>query len=40
METMIKIQNLEFTYGKQKILDNVNVDFPEAKLSIVMGKKW
>lgn len=38
MEAMIKIQNLEFTYGKQKILDNVNVDFPDAKLSIVMGK--
>ncbi|WP_413533133.1 ABC transporter ATP-binding protein [Empedobacter brevis] len=38
MKTIVNIQNLSFTYGKEKILNDVNVNFSEAKLSVVMGK--
>ena len=38
MKTIVNIQNLSFTYGKDKILNDVNVNFSEAKLSVVMGK--
>jgi len=38
MKAIVNIQNLSFTYGKDKILNDVNVNFSEAKLSVVMGK--
>jgi len=34
MKAIVNIQNLSFTYGKDKILNDVNVNFSEAKLSV------
>jgi len=38
MSKSIHIENLSFAYGKDPILRNVNVSFPEEKLSVILGR--
>jgi phosphate transport system ATP-binding protein len=33
----ISIQNLNMWFGKQKILNNVNIEIPENKLTVILG---
>lgn len=34
---MIKIENLEVMYGKKKILNNINLEIPENKITVIIG---
>ncbi|OOG20227.1 iron ABC transporter [Sphingobacterium sp. CZ-UAM] len=38
MSKSIHIKNLSFAYGKDTILRDVNVSFPEGKLSVILGR--
>ena len=38
MSKSIHIENLSFAYGKDPILRDVNVSFPEGKLSVILGR--
>lgn len=38
MSKSIHIKNLSFAYGKDIILRDVNVSFPEGKLSVILGR--
>ncbi len=38
MSNSIHIKNLSFAYGKDIILNDVNMSFPEGKLSVILGR--
>jgi ABC-type cobalamin/Fe3+-siderophores transport systems, ATPase components len=38
MSNSIHIKNLSFAYGKDSILTDVNMSFPEGKLSVILGR--
>jgi len=38
MSKSIHIENLSFAYGKETILRDVNVSFPEGKFSVILGR--
>ncbi len=38
MKKTVKIENLSFDYGRQPVLKDVNVTFPEGQLSVIMGR--
>lgn len=38
MSNSIHIKNLSFAYGKDVILNDVNMSFPEGKLSVILGR--
>jgi len=38
MNNSIHIKNLSFAYGKDSILTDVNMSFPEGKLSVILGR--
>jgi len=38
MSKSIHIKNLSFAYGKDTILRDLNVSFPEGKLSVILGR--
>ncbi|WP_333862218.1 ABC transporter ATP-binding protein [Sphingobacterium sp.] len=38
MSNSIHINNLSFAYGKDNILTDVNMSFPEGKLSVILGR--
>lgn len=38
MNNSIHIKNLSFAYGKDIILNDVNMSFPEEKLSVILGR--
>jgi ABC-type antimicrobial peptide transport system, ATPase component len=35
---MIKLENIEFSYGKKKVLKNVNLEFRKGKMYAILGK--
>ncbi len=35
--TKLSIQNLNLWFGKQKILNNINIDIPENKVTVILG---
>lgn len=34
---MIRMENIQKNYGKQKVLDNVNVSFPKSETTVIIG---
>lgn len=38
MSNSIHIKKLSFAYGKDIILNDVNMSFPEGKLSVILGR--
>lgn len=34
---MIRMENIQKSYGKQKVLDNVNVSFPKSETTVIIG---
>jgi len=38
MKKTVTIENLSFAYGREPILKEVNIAFPEAQLSVIMGR--
>lgn len=38
MKNTVKIENLSFAYGTDQILKNVQVEFPEAQFSVILGR--
>lgn len=38
MSSIISIKDLSFSYGKEQVLDNVNVQFNQGEFSIILGR--